>query len=141
MAFTTSEDAQIRQTLGYPNSWRYKDPRLESQIEVVGADVDASAMVLALLVKVAAVQATIGSTSLTVAGIKKADEVEFFGGSSQAGNGQLGTVRAIGRQLCSQLSILMGVPLYGDIFGEGGYPGDQFMSAQNQYGGGVFPLG
>lgn len=140
-AFTAQNEADIRQSLGYPNSFRYRDPRLESQLQVVGNDPEAAAMALALLLKIAAVQTQITTTGLTVAGIKKADEVEFFPGGNNSGSGVLGTLRATGRQLCSQLSILMGTPLYGDIFGESGYPGDQFMSPREQYGGGIIPLG
>lgn len=141
VTFTTAQAAQIRQYLGYPNLFRYLNPRLESAIVVVDADADAAALAIALLAKIAGVEAQLSSL-LTQIGLAKADEVAWFQGSRQNGTAGVDGVRAEGRRFSTQLSILFGVPFGSDPWSERGYDGDDWMHAGNQYGkGGVSPMG
>jgi hypothetical protein len=153
MAFTSAQKTAIRKYLGYPQLNRFRDSRLESAIDVVGADVDASAEVVALLIELAAIDAKItasagsgASTSTFTGSLKKADEVEWYplGATSGTGGGATATTASFrdqGRVLCSRLSQLFGIPLWGDYFGGLGYPGDEFMGSAHQGRGGVIPLG
>ena len=153
MAFTSAQKKDIRKYLGYPQLNRYRDTRLESAIDVVGEDVDASAEVVALLTEIAAIDAKItagagsgASTSTFTGSLKKADEVEWYalGTSSGTTGGATPTTASFrdqGRVLCSRLSQLMGIPLWGDYYGSLGYPGDWFMGSAHQGRGGIIPLG
>jgi hypothetical protein len=140
--FTTAQVAQIRKYLGYPNQFRYLDPRLESAIVIVDQDADAFNLTVGLLTSIAGIETEL-SNRLTEIGLRKADEVEWHEGARRNGVAGVDGVRAEGRRFCSQLSQLMGVPLAGDAFGERGYGGDWWMHAgtQSSDGGGVIPLG
>lgn len=140
MPFTTSQQTQIRKWLGFPQLFRFRDLRLESAIEVVGGDVDAMAEVVTVLDALTALDAAVLS-SLDLAGIKKADEVEFFEGKTKTGTAVTDAQKVHGRMLCSRLSTLFGVPIAVDVFGTKGYGGDWWMSASFQGSGGVTPLG
>lgn len=150
MAFTNAQKVQIRKWLGYPSIFRYKDVRLESAIEVVGDDPDAQAEVEAVLARLATGDDSVESQlddALGTAGLKRAEDVEWYqaGSETSAGaNGATAQQAALehgGRILCSRLSQLFGVPLYGDAYGTKGYPGDQFTGKAHQYGGGVIRMG
>jgi hypothetical protein len=140
MAFTTPQETQIRKWLGFPALFRFRDVRLESAITIVGGDVDASAEVVTVLGALAVLDADIIS-SVSMAGIKQADEVQFFEGKSKTGTALTDAQQRQGRMLCSRLSTLFGVPLANDAFGTKGYSGDWWMGAQFQGSGGVTPLG
>ena len=134
MAFTEAQKVQIRGYLGYPDVFRYANPRLESALEVVGSRPETQASVEALLGQLADLQTRFGA-QLSTSGVKKVDEIEFF---------EIGPIAALctfGRMLCGQLSTLFGVPLASDAFGPGGYSGDWFMGASFQYGGGLMSVG
>lgn len=115
---TTAQQAQIRLYLGYPDLFRYKNYRLEATMTEI--DSDAEALVVAALTQLAAIDAKLTSFSLSAAGIRRVDEIEFFAGRT------LSDVRRIGRQYVGRISITLGVPIYSDVFGEGGYLGDKF---------------
>ena len=135
MAFTTAQKASIRLYLGYPAVHRYANPRLEGALEVIGQDTDSSALVLGILTQLASIETTI-QASYQMSGIKRAEDVEFF----QTGAGSVVQMqRNFGRRLCGQLSIIIGVDLAGDAFGEDGYRGDGWASRDSQYGG-LMPL-
>lgn len=150
MAFTNAQKVQIRKWLGYPTLFRLEDVRLESAITVVGNDPDAQAEAEVILAKL-----NTGATSvetqledaLGTAGLKRAEDIEWYqpgAGSSAASSGataQQASLEHQGRILCSRLSQLFGVPLYGDAYGTRGYPGDEFTGKAHQYGGGVFRMG
>lgn len=142
MAFTNAQANAIRVSLGFSIYFGDLNPRLESQIRRVGADVDASAQALGYLSHLVGVDAKIDQL-LAAAGVKKADDVEFFG--DQHGSAIVKDPRKIGRMWVSRLSILMGVPIVGDIFGERGYEGDAWSNENFQYGGptsgGSIPMG
>lgn len=135
MAFTTAEAVQIRKYLGVPSINRYRDPRLEGAIEVVGADTDAATEVRAILAAITNVETTLTS-ALSTAGLKRAEDIEWYQASSgSSGSSVVEAGRSEGRRLCAQLSVLFGVPLVNDAFGTGGYGGDWFMGTGFQYGG------
>ncbi|MHC4648750.1 MAG: hypothetical protein ACYTBJ_25110 [Planctomycetota bacterium] len=138
MAFTEAQKVDIRHYLGFPDVFRQENTRLESAITVVGGRPDTQALVEEILAELALIDTKLGSSGiLTQAGVKKVDEIEFFG--NQYGGGALSDVRRAGRQQCARLSIVMGVPLVGDVYGERGYEGDRWQARSFQYG--TFPLG
>ena len=135
MAFTDDQKTQIRRYLGFPDVFRASNTRLESAMDVIGGRSEVQSMIESDLAAITAIEAKL-TDSLSSAGIKKVDEIEFFEA------GQRKAIREEGRRLCGRLSITMGVPLVADAFGERGYMGDGFMGAGFQYGnGGMFPVG
>ncbi len=136
MAFTSDQEARIRRYLGYPDLWRYKDTRLEGAMDSAGADPDASALVIADLAQIAAIDAKITSEGVDNAGVKAVDEIEFF-----ENGGAVETWRNIGRSIIGRISTTLGVPLYADYYGTRGYPGDAFMGGTGGAGGNIIPLG
>ncbi len=135
MALTTAQQLKARLILGYSYFWRYANPRLDSAIAIVSNDVDMSAEAVVILTQIAAVDTQIASLYGS-AGIKKADEVEFFASSEGSVVTQQ---RKLGRQLCNRMSLLVGVPIANDYFGESGYGGDDWATSTNQ-GSGYLPL-
>lgn len=121
MAFTTLQLTKVRHGLGYPQVYQQANPRLESAMLIVGADADASSLVVALLASIDNVRAQIEATALESAGLKSLDkgDVELY-----QDNQQTRGMRSIGRGYCAELSHLFGVPIANDIFGERGYSGD-----------------
>lgn len=120
MAFTSAQKAKIRFYLGYPQVYLFANPRLESALDVIGANVDQSALVVALLAKLDA-QNEEFIDAAGAAGLRTLDkdDVGFFDGNSVI----LGNA-SVGRTLCNQLSITCGVPIANDIYGTHGYSGD-----------------
>jgi hypothetical protein len=122
MAFSNAEKAKIRTVLGYPNLFRYKNPRLESALESV--DADGEVIVRAELAAIAEIDTALlsGGSAFDSAGLKKVDEVEFQTGSISL------TVAAqmqrTGRIHIGRISSFFGTPINGDYYGSGGYPGD-----------------
>jgi hypothetical protein len=138
MAFSSLQKVKIRLYLGYPNLFRYKHTRLESAMDAV--DPDAETLVAADLVILDTIYTQLSGVVVSNSGIKKVDEVEFFGGSEERDG-----VRSSGRQVISRISTILGVPIYADVFGEMGYPGDAWSDLGGlggaTRGGGVIPLG
>lgn len=133
MAFTDSEKASIRRYLGFPDVFRYANPRLEGALDVVGSRPEAAALARTYLVELDAIMARVSGTEslsvLSMAGIKKVDGengVEFFGSAS--GQAVLKDVRRIGSLWVAQLSTLFGIPAVSDPFTGGGYAGDGWSS-------------
>lgn len=137
MSFTTAQTLKIREYLGYPQVYKQANPRLEGAIVTLGTDTDAVTEVTSILSELATIESNISSRYAT-AGIKKVDEVEFFGGRGD-GTNVISSQRSLGRRHVARLSILFGVPIASDVFGETGYGGDGWSSAANQYGG-LMPL-
>ena len=96
------------------------------------------AIVDALLVSIGAVSVELAD-SISFAGLKRAEDVEWYP-NGKGGSAVIDQKRAAGRQLCAQLSIIFGVPIIADMFGEFGYTGDRWMGVQFQIGG-TIPLG
>lgn len=120
MAFSGAQKAKIRFYLGYPQVHLQANPRLEGALDVIGANVDQSNMVVALLAQLDAQNGEV-IDSAGAAGIRTLDkdDVGFFDGNSvMKGNA------VMGRTLCNQLSIMCGVPIANDVYGTRGYGGD-----------------
>jgi hypothetical protein len=144
MALTTLQQTQIRFYLGYPDLNRYKNTRLEGVIAVSGVlSVDAESIVTDTLTQLVALDAklTTIATSVVVqsAGVKKVDEIEFFEKRSV-----INDLRKVGRMLVTRLSNILGVPIYGDVYGESGYPGDKYSAGglgSSPTAGNLIPIG
>lgn len=106
--------------LGYPSFFRYVHYRLEGAFSAIDNDADVQTLLTTALTNIIAIENTINTISLSVAGLKRVDDVEYYK------NSQLMESRKLGRMWVSRLSILTGVPIYSDIFGENGYLGDKF---------------
>lgn len=142
MALTGAQTTAIRTYLGYPNLNRYKHTRLEGTF--ASLDADGEAALVAILSELATVDAVLAAAGQTVSAqgtLKKVDEVEWYNTTTGASNGSGALAR--GRTLITRLSVLLGVPTYGDYFGRTGYPGDTYsdqgLSGPN--GSGMIPLG
>lgn len=141
--FTTTQAAQIRMYLGYPDLFRYKNVRLESILQGDEVSDDALALIADNLASLAALDARLAGNggligqAVETAGFKKADEVELFQGQT------IRDLRRLGKQLATRISNTLGVPFYGDPYGEGGYPGDSYSAGGlNPNGAGnIIPLG
>lgn len=131
MAFTEAQKAQVRLALGYPFVHQDRNSRLEIAFDLLGANAEAQAQAEGILAALADVTAALVD-SLSSAGLKRAEDIEWY--QSAQGSAAIGQKRAEGRRHCNQLSILLGVPIMADMFGEGGYEGDSWMSAASQYG-------
>ena len=142
MALTSAETTAIRLYLGYANLNRYKHTRLEGTF--ASLDTDGETAARSILTELAAVDAVLAAAGLTVSAqgtLKKVDEVEWYNTTTGASNGSGALAR--GRMLITRLSVLFGVPTYGDYFGRSGYPGDTYsdqgLSGPNASG--MIPLG
>lgn len=137
MAFTEAQKVKIRFAIGHADVFRDLNSRLESAMDIIGTRPDTQALVESVLALLDAVTTSI-SSSLSSAGLKRAEDIEWYEGSS--GSAAIDQKKAEGRRYCAQLSIIFGVPLVGDMFGTEGYRGDAWMSVSHQYGG-LIPLG
>lgn len=140
MAFTEPQRVQIRLMLGYPDVFRSYNPRLEGVFDVIGSRPDTQAAVVDLLTKIAALDLQLG-TILSLAGLKRAEDVEWYQALNTKMSAPMQAVATLGRIYIGRMSALMGVPIYSDFFGTGGYAGDNYMGIGNQQSGGVIPLG
>lgn len=126
---TNLEKAQLRSFLGYPNMYRYKNPRLESAMD--GLDDDVLTLVRAAVTKVLAYDEALGSDGLDSVGVKKVDEVEFFGRSgAYGGESKVDGIRRLGRIQIARISKILGTPINNgsDYFDPNGYAGDHWSS-------------
>lgn len=132
---TDTQKAQSRLYLGYPDHFRYKHTRLESVLDNLSPE--AEVQVASALASIATVEAAI-IDSVDLAGVKRVDEIWFENGWMRSSQ-----VRKYGRMYVSRLSIIMGVPVYSDVFGTQGYLGDSFSGSGGgaRNGGGFFGLG
>src|SRR5262249_50437082 len=123
MAFTSTQLASIRSYLGYPAVFKWANPRLESAMVQVGNDPDASAQVITILGMIDNVGTTTNARALVTGGVKSLEGgkggVELYQDTQQTRG-----MSDIGRQSVNRLSGIFGVPIYTDVFGKSGYPGD-----------------
>jgi hypothetical protein len=142
--FTPAQAAQCRMYLGYPDLYRYMDPRLESILSGDQISADAMTLITGILAQLVANDALIygtnGQPGITgeIAGLKKLEQIEFYQAQSTK------DLRIIRKELATRLSNMLGVPFYGDAMGEGGYPGDTYSETGglgNPGGGNLIPLG
>jgi len=135
MALTDTQKAKCRHYLGYPDQFRYRNTRLESVLSNLSAE--AETQVADILTALASIETSILSVALSQGGLKRVDEVEFYSGTSATSSRQ-----NLGRMYAGRLSVVLGVPIYSDVFGKGGYLGDSFFPGFGQgSGGGSIPLG
>lgn len=141
MALTDQQKAKIRRFLGYPDIFRYKNTRLEGVLQSGTISAEVETLIVADIAKLDALDDALtstGGTAIGGAGVKKVDEIEFFG------SGQTITdLRNIGRMLVGRISTALGVPTFADFFSPAGYPGDFYselggMGRPNRNGG---PIG
>lgn len=128
MAFTAAQEVKIREYLGVPDLFRYRDSRLEDAIKIVGSHPESQAAVEAILAKIAGVEESLQS-ALATAGMKRAEDVEWYRAE------EIESKRTEGRRHCARLSQFLGVPILSDAFGTQGYVDDEWMGVENQYGG------
>lgn len=129
-----AEKARIRQLLGYPDEFRYANTRLEGCLNTISDEaIDQARAILALVANVDNLILTIGLANI---GLKRVDEVWFTDGVTQ-----INQQRKAGRIFIGQLSILLGVPPYGDYYGTAGYPGDSFSGFGGANGSRFFNVG
>lgn len=143
MALSTTEKAQARLYLGYSGLFRYLHTRLEGAL--TSLDADGETLVRTQLTSLASLDTALGTAVTSSAGVKKADEVEFFGSSTATGGmTRIEELRRQGRLLVGRLSTMLGVPVYADYFGDDGYPGDTYSDLGlpgGRRGSGTIPLG
>ena len=144
MALSSVEQTAIRSYLGYANLHRYQHTRLEGTFGAL--DADGENAVRAILTELTTLDAAIGTAALSGArgALKAVDEVEWYAPKDSMVK-VVGFVER-GRMLLTRLSLILGVPLYGDYFGSLGYPGDTYsdfgLSGPNNTGrGGIIPQG
>lgn len=82
---------------------------------------EAETQITGLLTSLTTVQTNM-LTTISTAGIRRVDEVWFFEARSR-----LLEMKKLGRMYVTQLSIILGVPIYSDVFGSTGYFGDNFF--------------
>jgi hypothetical protein len=133
---TLTQQASVRMYLGYPDIYRFKDVRLEGIITGAFSD-ECLAEIVVFLGYLAGIDAKISTGYVaSIAGLKKADDVEFYQGQA------LRDTRSIGRMWVGRLSSAVGIPTLSDCYGTEGYPGDTF--SPGGFGGGgrnTIPLG
>lgn len=134
MALTALQKSQIRLYLGYPDAFRFENPRLEGMLNH-NLSLEAESLIIASLTALTTVEDTILSTTLGVVGLAQVDDVKFFQGRA------LTESHRIGRMYVSRISITLGVPIYADVFGATGYLGDKFSSFGTPGPGGKISLG
>lgn len=117
-ALTAAQKAQIRLYLGYPSLFRYKDTRLESTFDAL--DQEAIDLIATNLAAIQVVETAIVGVEINKAGLKRADDIEFYNGKSMS------EIKSYGRMYVSRVSIVLGVPIYSDVFGTQGYLGDKY---------------
>jgi hypothetical protein len=139
MALSEASRVKIRTALGYCDVFRQNDPRLESAMDVIGTRPETQAEIEDTLASIDVVMRSLAE-NLAGAGLKQAEEIGWYEGHGTTGSALLDGQRAEGRRHCNRLSIVLGIPLAADMFGEGGYRGDQWMGRGAQYGG-LIPLG
>ncbi len=114
-----AEKQRVRLYLGYPSAFRFASTRLEGMLDTL--DDEAVDQIRGIMVQIVAVDTLISTIGLQNLGIKRVDEIWF-----QDGVTQINQQRKAGRIFIGQLSIILGVPINADYYGQGGYPGDSF---------------
>lgn len=129
-----AEKQRIRLLLGYPAEFRYANTRLEGILVTV--DDEGVDQIRGVLTEIAIVDNLITTIGYANLGLKQVDEIHFFDGVTQ-----INQQRKAGRILIGRLSIILGVPPYGDYYGSQGYPGDSFSGLGGANGSRHYNLG
>lgn len=147
MALTLVEKEKIRNLLGYPSNYRFKNTRLESVLESDVSD-ELEVLVRSWLVTLDNIEAqainVATTTTIATGGLKRVEDIEWYPTSTTKINGGIAlqkTIQNWQRVYAGKISIALGVPFYSDAFGPGGYEGDSFsefgLSSKNN----IIPLG
>jgi len=141
--FTDDNIVDIRTYLGYPGTYFYANPRLESAITVIGNDQVYAGKVVAILTTLNTIYQDAFLDLADEIGIAKVDSgsvgnggVEYFPKQERS----IG-LRNLGRMYCARLSGIFGVELQTDVFGTRGYLGDQWKANNGNSNGFGFTLG
>lgn len=113
MAFSDAQKVQLRKWLGYPQAARDIYSHLESTFTTVGADATVQTEVEAILAKLALVDPKVDA-SMTTAGLKRAEDIEWYEGTSV-----VSSVAHVGRMYCQRLSTIFNIELGSDAFASG----------------------
>lgn len=154
MAFTEEQKVDIRFFLGYPDIYRYANPRLESAIQVVGGRPESQKKVEVLLERLNAIYGVDPGDPgqidkvLQILGITKvesADDLVEYGNSSKDSSGQFtssiqNNISDYGRMLVGALSSFFGVSIGSNVFGMRGYVGDSWSKTNGMSNGFGFSL-
>ena len=128
MAFTEAQKTKIRYYLGYPNIHLTANVRLEMAITLLGDGDSVQAEIETILAVIATIEDKLSSTALDVAGIQAVGQgdPEFYKGQI------LVDLRNEGRRNSNKISIIAGVPIANDVWGQVGYSGDWWASENIQ---------
>lgn len=141
MAFTNAAALQIRVLLGYQNSFRYKNTRLESALTAGQVDSDGEVFVLNELaaVKEIDVELRAGGVGYISAGAASVDRSLKL--SVSRGERPMDALRNLGRMHIGRLATFFGVEILSDYFGTAGYGGDPWSDGiGTKRGGGTFDV-
>ncbi len=138
MALSLTEKSKIRNLLGYPDSFRYKNTRLESIMEN-DVSTETENLIRSWLGQLDNFDSQIGTiasstdtTTVSSGSLKRVEDIEWYPTStstSTSSDGVGNTQKSITdwqRFFAGKISIALGVPFYSDAFGTEGYDGDSF---------------
>jgi hypothetical protein len=130
MEFNNAESTMIRTVLGYQNTYRFKNSRLESALSQ--ADADGAAIVRAELAGIAEVDKELraGGVGYSSAGTASVDKSLRF--ATARGENPSDKLKGLGRMHITRLSNFFGVPIMSDYYGTGGYAGDPWANGIGQ---------
>lgn len=116
MALSLTAKANVRKYLGYPDVNRQSYLELEGALDAISAE--GEVVVTDLLTKLANVDLQL-ENSWSVQKVKRAEEVELFGGDG------IQALWAEGRRLVERLAATLDVQVLRQVFGAGGGRGGQ----------------
>jgi hypothetical protein len=118
MAFSDAQKVSIRRYLGYPLGYYQLNTALESMMDKIGAIAVEQAAVETILTELVTVDTALaasGSTTSTMGGLKKVDEIEWYDTTTQSTSAVVDAL-ARGKMLVERLRQCFGVPLCGRYF-------------------------
>ncbi len=127
---TNVQKSAIRMCLGYPDLFRYQSTRLESILNSDQLSKEAEDLIVQALNNFAIVETHVLGTSISMSGLKKVGDIEMYQGKSTV------EIRGYGKMYVGRISIILGVPIYSDVFSGVGYLGDSFSGPLGQASGG-----
>lgn len=128
MAFTDAQKENIRFYMGYPQVYIYANPRLENAMDLVGNSATLVTKVQAIIDSLTSANTSL-SKALATAGLKRAEEIEWYGNQGQ---NVVSILKSQGKMYCVQLSVIFGVPLANNVFGTSGYGNDNWSRKSQQ---------
>ncbi len=131
--FTDTEKADIRRALGWPARFHQHDSRLEHALVALDSLTEHQTQIRELLESVADCRTAL-TDSWKLLKASKVDNIEM-----KTLNEHIVGLRWEGRRLVGEISSIMGVPVWGDSFGGGGYRSRGF-SGFGYWDGGSFNL-